>query len=130
MGSESHSALVEKDKSHHGTLKFGQFGCEWGEKKISLDFFYEILNSINPYSRHGNKRQLVQINTWLRRTFSRTVAVLGRRADLYGTGAVVGLNVWAEEGREADEGGEEGSRSSSMGLGGSPPLWTEKKRGC
>lgn len=71
-----------------------------------------------------------RINAWLCLTFSRTVAVLGRRADLYGTGAVVGLNVRAEEGREADEGGEEGSSSSSMGLGSAPPLCTEKKRGC
>lgn len=62
-------------------------------------------------------------------TFRWGMAILGRHPDLNRTGAVVGLNVRGEEWREADERGEKGSSSPSMGFCSSPPLcWREEKR--
>lgn len=55
-------------------------------------------------------------------TFRCGMAILAGHPDLNGTGAVVGLHVRAEEGREADERGEKGSSSPSVGLSSSPPL--------
>ncbi len=59
------------------------------------------------------------------------MAILAGHPYLNRTGAVVGLNVRGEEWREADERGEKGSSSPSMGFSSSPPLcWSgEKRRG-
>lgn len=55
-------------------------------------------------------------------TFRQVVAILARRPDLNWTSVVIGLNVGGEERREANEGGEKGSSSASMGFSSSPPL--------
>lgn len=59
------------------------------------------------------------------------MAVLAGHPDLNRSGAVVRLNVRGEEWREADERGEKGSSSPSMGFSSSPPLcWRgEERRG-
>lgn len=59
------------------------------------------------------------------------MAILAGHPDLNRTGAVVGLNMRGEERREADERGEKGSSSPTMGFSSSPPLcWrAEKRRG-
>lgn len=49
------------------------------------------------------------------------MVIFARHPDLNRAGAVVRLNM-REEGREANEGGKEGSSTSSMGFSSSPPL--------
>jgi len=62
-------------------------------------------------------------------TFRWGMAILDGHPDLNRTGAVIGLKVRAEEGREADERGEKGSSPPSMGFGSSPPLCCVERRG-
>lgn len=60
-------------------------------------------------------------------TFRCSMAILAGHPDRNRTGAVIGLNVRGEEWGKADERGEKGSSSPSMGFGSSPPLCRVRK---